>query len=126
MVNEPFLWNCARVWLTGSQLLYVYIDMVWDCCNCVALLLFQDIEINVDESGHAELNIDFGESSEISESSNVNDGVARGKDALTVLDNPQTRFQFLDELEEVCAYMCMHTCVRAYVCTLVFRTGHLC
>lgn len=29
------------------------------------------------------------------------DGVARGKDALTVLDNPVTRFQFIDELEEV-------------------------
>jgi len=30
-----------------------------------------------------------------------NDKVARGKDALTVLDNPATRFIFMDELYEV-------------------------
>lgn len=29
------------------------------------------------------------------------DGVARGQDALSVLDNPATRFHFCDDLEEV-------------------------
>ena len=74
------------------------IDHTW-------LLSLQDIEVNVEESGNAELAIDFGEDSDAGgQTEDIGDGVARGKDALTVLDNPQTRFQFTDELEEVCLH----------------------
>ncbi|XP_067933498.1 CDK5 regulatory subunit-associated protein 3-like [Watersipora subatra] len=59
----------------------------------------EDITIEVNDAGNAELTIDWEDNSQ---SVNIEeDGVAKGKDALTILDNPTTRFQFMDELMEL-------------------------
>ena len=52
------------------------------------------------DAGNAEMTIDWGDDAKVDAADT--DGVARGKDALTLLDNPSTRFQFMDELVEVC------------------------
>ena len=64
-------------------------------------LHFKDLNIEVSDAGNAELTIDWGDDAQ-GQGDVTEDGVARGKDALTVLDNPATRFQFMDELMEVC------------------------
>ena len=38
------------------------------------------------------------------ESSGTEGGVAKGTEAFTLLDNPNTRNTFIDELNEVCIY----------------------
>ena len=43
--------------------------------------------------------------------SGVSGGVARGDDARTLLLNPKTRAQFIDELHEVCAYVWVYVYV---------------
>lgn len=63
--------------------------------------VLQDVEIEINDAGNAELAIDWGDDPPVE--ALENDDVARGKDALTVLDNPTTRFQFMDELAEVCS-----------------------
>ena len=69
-------------------------------------LLQEDIGIEVSDAGNAELSIDWGDDDVTSAASAADtgaagDGIARGKDALSVLDNPTTRFQFIDELSTV-------------------------
>jgi len=61
-----------------------------------------EVDIELNEQGNAELTIQWDEAdtTEVCDDA-IDDGVARGKDALTVLDNPATRFQFMDELIEV-------------------------
>ena len=68
--------------------------------------LQEDIGIEVSDAGNAELSIDWGDDDVTSaalaaDTEATGDGIARGKDALSVLDNPTTRFQFIDELSEV-------------------------
>lgn len=68
----------------------------------------EDIGIEVNEAGNAELTIDWDDDTDATSKSAAeaeDDGVARGKDALTVLDNPSTRFQFIDELSEVSTFL---------------------
>lgn len=69
----------------------------------------EDIGIEVNEAGNAELTIDWDDDDTETTSKSAaeanDDGVARGKDALTVLDNPSTRFQFIDELSEVSTFL---------------------
>lgn len=49
--------------------------------------------------------ISLSESGIVVESDGVSGGAARGADALSVLDAPSTRAQFLQQLLEVCTYV---------------------
>lgn len=57
----------------------------------------QDLSANIAE-------ISLEESGIVVEEVGVGGGVARGKDALTLLDNPGTRNQFIDQLVEVSCF----------------------
>lgn len=41
--------------------------------------------------------------------SNFAEGVAKGEDAMSILDNPRTRVLFIDDLMEVQIYKCSQT-----------------
>lgn len=62
-----------------------------------------EIDWGVDESNGEEIdfNISLQDSGITVEGSGMSGGVARNSDALTVLDSPSYREQFLDELFEV-------------------------
>ena len=49
-----------------------------------------------------DINISLEESGIVVESSGTEGGVAKGMEAFTLLDNPNTRNTFIDELNEVC------------------------
>ena len=59
-------------------------------------------DINVEQIADAEIdyNVSF-ESGIVVESAGNDGGVATGKEALTILDNPSTRNDFIDQLFEV-------------------------
>jgi hypothetical protein len=49
-----------------------------------------------------DISISLGESGIVVESLGTEGGVAKGMEAFTLLDNPNTRNTFIDELNEVC------------------------
>lgn len=61
----------------------------------------------------AEISLD--ESGIVVEGQGLSGGVARGEDALSLLDNPSTRNQFIDQLVEVCVlYFLTNFCQRLH------------
>jgi len=73
--------SCSGKWQNGHSELYSHL-------NC---FLQTDFNISLEESG-------------IVVESGTEDGVAKGMEAFTLLDNPNTRNTFIDELNEVCMY----------------------
>lgn len=69
-----------------------------------------DIDWGIDEPNADEINFDISlkDSGITIESSGMEGGVARNKDALSILDNPIYREQFLDELFEVNLFSISH------------------
>lgn len=66
-----------------------------------------DIDWGIEDTGAAEIDISSVDIQGITlEDSGMAGGVAKGNEALTVLDNPVYREQFLDELFEV-----MNSCI---------------
>lgn len=47
------------------------------------------------------------------------DGVARGEDALSILENPQSRNQFIDELMEVNMFPIFSISILTYIAILI-------
>lgn len=74
--------------------------------NADVTLQTGDIDWGIDESNADEINFDISlkDSAITVESSGMEGGVARNSEALTVLDSPIHREQFLDELFEVKAH----------------------
>lgn len=67
-----------------------------------------EIDWGIEESNGEEIdfNISLQDSGITVEGSGISGGVARNGDALTVLDSPSYREQFLDELFEVIIFSC--------------------
>ncbi|XP_049770734.1 CDK5 regulatory subunit-associated protein 3 [Schistocerca cancellata] len=64
-----------------------------------------DTAETVDNSEEIDFNISLEESGIVVEATGLEGGVARGNEALTVLDNPRLRNQFIDEVMELQAFL---------------------
>lgn len=87
-------------------------DIDWDGVDADAVIDFgNEIDFGISditmESGGIEMteSIDWGVSDEATASLPEANGVARGEDALTVLDNPNTRNLFINDLMELEAFL---------------------
>ncbi|XP_066996998.1 CDK5 regulatory subunit-associated protein 3 isoform X2 [Anabrus simplex] len=74
-------------------------DIDWGNINNAELAELPDANLEID------FNISLEESGIVVESTGVDGGVAKGTEALTLLDNPKTRNTFIDDLMELQAFL---------------------
>lgn len=86
-------------------------DINWGA-NCTGDEEFEIVD-------HVDMDINLEESGIIVENSGIDGGIARGKDAYTILDNPKTRDQITNDLMELETFLQM----RLYEMTNVVATG---